>query len=348
MRRSGTVATALLAGLVLVAVGASGTLVFVARDEPAGVGDAVAPTVAPASVITFSDERSATGVPTIATPGLVLLQDSGTVTSTACSPGGVISSGMSPVMVDDRPLLALSTGTPMWRDVAIGSRGEDVRALQRELVRLGLAVEVNGSYDRATAAAMQSLREAIGVVRPRTGTLRASLVWIPAPQVVVESCEMAVGAAVSAGEVFATTEGTLQSIRVDLPSGLVEGDRVAQFEDVSTALPAPRPDGLTMITDPAFLQAVSTSPAYALIQSKASTEVDSLPLTVSLTEPETLLAVPPFALTSILGSDACLQFEGAVHRVTIIASRLGSTLVRLPDDVTPPLEVDLPTGQPTC
>lgn len=336
----GWASIATLAGMALVAGGATVAVVLTDGPVPDGVERFVLPSSVPASVTSFADERSVAGTPVVDAPATLVLQDSGTLTVSACTAGGLIASGTSPVTVDDRPVLALATGIPLWRDLGTGSRGDDVRAVQSELLRLGQPIEVTGTYDTRTHAAVQAMLRSIGARPPSTGLLRSTLLWIPAPSVTLSTCERSAGAVVVAGELLATTTGALTGVRVAVPAGIVEGPRTVTVEGASAALPLPGEDGLTVVSDPGLLATVAASPAFALLQADV-TRQSTLPLTIRLSEPEELLAVPPVALSALSADRACLTLAGVPRPVVVVASRLGHTMVRLPEGVDPPVEVDV-------
>lgn len=67
---------------------------------------------------------------------------------------GRIKEGAVLMEVNGRPVFALRGSVPMHRTITPGSKGDDVRQLQRALRRLGFGGPLTGVFDRATIAAL--------------------------------------------------------------------------------------------------------------------------------------------------------------------------------------------------
>ncbi|WP_052422401.1 peptidoglycan-binding protein [Nonomuraea candida] len=67
---------------------------------------------------------------------------------------GKLKEGAVLMEVNGRPVFALRGSVPMHRTIAPGTKGDDVRQLQRALRRLGYGAPVTGVFDRATVAAV--------------------------------------------------------------------------------------------------------------------------------------------------------------------------------------------------
>ncbi|MFC6538761.1 peptidoglycan-binding protein [Nonomuraea salmonea] len=67
---------------------------------------------------------------------------------------GRIKEGAVLMEVNGRPVFALRGSVPMHRTIAPGSKGADVRQLQRALRRLGFGGPLTGVFDQATIAAV--------------------------------------------------------------------------------------------------------------------------------------------------------------------------------------------------
>jgi hypothetical protein len=325
-----------LAAVVLLAGGVTAGMALAPESEPQSVRSATPPSAVPVSRQVFDDSRRVKVTPVVAEEGTLQVADTGKVTRSQCAPGAVIESGSSPVTVDDRPVLALATSIPMWRDLAPTAKGDDVKALQVELARLGHTVKADGTYGSSTKAAVTKLFKAAGVAKPTGDLSVASVLWLPAPSVAVKACEVPVGAATSA-EAFATTAGTLVSLGLsDTLSNVTPGDRVLRLGDLT----APVGEG-GVVTDAAFLEAVRGSMEFAGWQRTEGSE----PLTLEyvLAAPLEVSVVPPGALFALSGATGCVSAAGTSHPVTIIASSLGQTLVTFDglDAAAAPTAVDL-------
>lgn len=91
------------------------------------------------------------------------LKTSTQVISRIAKPDTVLRERSLAMTVSGRPVIVLRGATPMHQDLAPGDRGEDVHQLERALARSGYDPgAVDGSYDRATAAAVAQLYRALG------------------------------------------------------------------------------------------------------------------------------------------------------------------------------------------
>ncbi|WP_456819492.1 peptidoglycan-binding domain-containing protein [Cellulomonas sp. URHB0016] len=291
----------------------------------------------------FDDARqvSVTAEQTTGTP--LMLRDVGVVTRTSCSAGAQFVSGTSPVRVDDRPVLALATPEPLWRDLGPGVKGGDVAALQTELNRLGYPVNATGSYGSSTTSAVKDLQRRAGASAPTGALTLSSVLWLPAAQVTIDGCEVGVAQSVESGK-FATTVGgvTALSVAEDV-SGFVAGDRVMRSNGAQTAVGA---DG--RITDATFLAAFTASAEWQFAQSKDSSDSGGAPvkLEYALATPIDAVVVPPAALYDLSGDRGCLAGQDGPVAVKVVTSALGKSLVVVdgrasskvqipPDDTTP-------------
>lgn len=319
LRGALTVATAGIAGVALLATGVAAGAMVLGEGVPSSVAAPDRPRVAPVAVETYDGLRRATATPQVAEPTTLTLGAAGRVRSSLCVPGATIASGTSLLLLDDRPVLALTTAAPLWRDLDVGARGQDVADLQAELARLGHAVTVDGVYGPGTRAAVRALLAGIGVARPSGALVASDVVWLPVPEVTVTGCPAAVGEAFEGGEV-ATVGGGLTAVEIggrDPVEGLV-----ARFEGVSAPVKADR-----TVTDPAFLAAVEASPALDFAQEEGT---GTLEIELALAEPVQVAVVPPSAVFGLTGPAGCVATgDGAVLPVRVVASALGQTLVQV-------------------
>lgn len=337
-------ATVALAAVALTAVGFVVATLVVPQPTPDLVAAPHGDATLAVSLEPFSDERIIAVTPQITDPVTLEVTDSGRVTAISCVAGGVIASGSSPATLDDRPLLALYTSTPLWRDLAVGSRGADVLALESELARLGHDLTPDDYYGQATRTAVAALQAQIGIARPAGTIATASVLWLPNPEVVVGACEVSLGQSLDDG-LIATAAGGLSSLRVtgDLSDAAV-GERVLQYGELSAPINA---DG--WVTDAALLAAVAAGPEIALLATDASAGSPSLSLTTALADPLDVVVLPPSALFAIEADSGCVIADGEPRTVQIVSSALGKTMVTFsggaaPDEVV----VDPAPTSPDC
>ena len=111
---------------------------------------------APASSQEYSGTQQVNVVPTIAADRQLPGNATGTVTENWMA--GELRSGSRAYQVNDRTVVALHTATPLYRDLKVGDRGEDVRSLNDELSRLGYdSVPQSGEYNRNTGNGWRQL-----------------------------------------------------------------------------------------------------------------------------------------------------------------------------------------------
>ncbi|MEV5484487.1 MULTISPECIES: peptidoglycan-binding domain-containing protein [Streptomyces] len=76
------------------------------------------------------------------------------VTKVAVKAGSKITEGSVLLEVSGRPVLVLKGGVPMYRTLARGATGDDVRQLQQGLTDIGFPTPVTGTYDASTEQAV--------------------------------------------------------------------------------------------------------------------------------------------------------------------------------------------------
>jgi len=327
-----------LAGLVLVAGGVvAGALLL-----PEGLPGVVVPTTAPAVSVSVSGEvfdgAHQVAVTPLTTPAVVLRSnDSGVVTASKCAVGGRVKSGGVLWSVNGRPVVALATAVPLWRDLVAGDKGKDVTALQKEVTRLGQKVSATGTYDSDTRTAVGKIVKAAGGTWPADGTLAlAGVVWLPSPELVVGSCALRVGDPVAMGQEVAQGAGGLVSLTLATDPG--EG-WVVKYRDLSAPVVA------GAVKDAAFLAGFAAGPEY---QFYSSTGSGALQVSVLLATPRQVVVVPPSAVVVKGDGLGCVVSDGKVVPVEIVSSSLGQTMVAPTDGSTPSSVVVHPDAGVAC
>ncbi len=254
----------------------------------------------------------------------------GTVRDYRCQPGEIIDSGTPVLVVDDHPVLALRLARPPWRSLEVGTQGDDVADLQRELTALGFGVAVDGRYGPRTSRAVEALWRSVGYPGPLGSIPLDRVVWLPGSEATPAECPIQVGAQISPGDVIFTTGGGLAGLTIVIPEGALGGERVAMIGDFV----APVPEDHVM-RDPAFLAAFTDAhPANAASDGGSMTLTIQTRLAVAIE----VVAVPPSSLYDLSGSDACLLAPTSPLAVRVIASQLGEVMVtseKLPTEVAP-------------
>lgn len=329
--RGTQIGIATLGVLTAVGVGAGLTSLWLVPERPPTLAVAQATDEVPVILQDFDDAQAVEAL-VERSPAVPLVSPlPGRVTSLDCRPGHVLESGHANVAVDGAAVLNLATRVPLWRDLTIGDVGDDVRAVQEELARLGLPVHADGTLGAASIRGLASLLSAVGgTPLPDDSIPMGRILWLPGPTVSIESCEIALGTPVEAGGVVATAAGPPAEIRVQQsPAGLLPGDRILDVDGLSAAVDA---DG--RVSDAAGRAALSAAPSVraALASEDSAARVSA---TLRLSMPVQVGVVPPSAVYAIDGADACVLVAGTSRSVHIQGSQLGQTFVTFEDGQIP-------------
>ncbi len=295
---------------------------------PKSLQNAPAPQEISISSHAFDDERPVEITVSRSSSSPVTAPSSGLLTSYSCTVGAQVVSGSSFFALDGAPVLALATDVPLWRDLAIGDTGADVRSLQAELNRLGYNVKIDGSVGQVTLRAGSQSLAAVGI-EWRGPTFPASrTVWMPARQVSVRTCNSTLGARVVGGDPIAAFGSGHQTITVDnLPNDLVQGPRVVTIGTNAIPVDAAGKSGPI----PVHLDARD--------QDSTATGDASVPkpiaATLSLAEPTQVSSVPPSAIVALNGSNGCVESKGELLHVQVVGSQLGQTFVQFDKGKSP-------------
>ena len=335
-----------LGSLVVAAATAVGVVVALPVEPPAALAT---PTPAATVVVTQrsdADERQVQLALDTGAPRAVVTTRSGTVTASSCTTGGVLRSGVEIARIDDVPVIAMATGTPLYRDLAVDDRGDDVRGLQQELARLGVPLTADGIVGAGTLRAVRTFLRTHGFERsevPEDVIERSAFAWIPSAETTVRTCTAVVGAPVDADGVLVELPAELRSARVEqLPGDAVDGARWVVVGAVRADV-----DGQGVVTGPSDLAAIGALPEYVATVASAD-GVPRLSASWSLRDPLEVRIVPPTALWDVQEDHACVQpAEGHPLLVEVVGSELGQSFVRLdPGDTLDRVRVTPDRGRP--
>ena len=300
--------------------------VYLPDRTPALLQQAKEVTAAPVETQEGTETRQITLTPTFSAERTLTSNSSGMVTADWSASG--LESGKAAFAVDGRPVMALATSQPLWRDLHYYDTGEDVRALNDELVRLGYPADANSAtYSWNTGNAWGKLLASAGAAGAADGSLSiADVLWIPEGAVSVSGWSASLGAQVMAGSQLATVPGVLQKLTIGGAS-VGNADRTVTLYGLSATLPA----GQTEITDRAFLDALSAS------QSWKSQSADSLLAgvsgSISTGDSTHVLRVPAAAVYGMdeTGTNGCIIADGKTVHVSIAGAQMGVSLVTATD-----------------
>lgn len=336
---------ALLAGATLAAVGGAAAVVWFEPGAPEGLVHAALPTTAPTVAVQYFDEHEVVAVIQRAAPFEVRSPRGGRVTALgACAAGSTVVSGDRLLDLDERPLVALHTSVPLWRDLGAGMRGEDVRAVQEEMQRLGYDLTADGVFGRSTSTALRDVWRKAGLDLPRhRAPTLADVLWIPASAVPDQECAVALGDAVDEDDVLVEIIGGVHAITVaEVPLSRLPGPRVLDLGVVQVAT-----DDGGVVRDPELLAEVGRLPELRLAPEDDGDGGISTDAVWALVDPLQATGVPPRSLAAVEDGRGCVSSAGVAYTVDVVSSSLGTTLVTFVDEVGPPDMVDLdPRGGP--
>lgn len=291
----------------------------------------------------FDDPRSVELAAEILPPANIVPNRAGTVTAWACSQGAALTSGTSAIAVDGVNLLNLSTSVPLWRDLAPGDKGTDVKALEEELVRLGQPANVDAVLSRAEMKTLTELAKGAGVALD--GALARDLtVWLPGPSVSVEQCEKQLGAPIAAGDIVATVDSGVVVSAVALPEDRLPGERYLDLLSEPVALSdagelPPEVTSTAIRGTNAFREAASASPEATSVILKGK---------VRLQTPVKVAAIPATAILVDSAGTACVFVDDEPLAVTVVGSEFGNSFVVFSSEASPDSVDAKPGTRPSC
>jgi hypothetical protein len=278
---------------------------------------------APVDIGGFSDSRTISLLVSTVEGAHLKVARSGLVTASSCSPGVTIKSGSTMVSIDGQPILALATSQPLWREFPVGSTGRDVDVLFSALRELG--IEIKGqTVTRSVLRSYEGLLKSIGVSTAITSIEPSDLMWLPASEVTVSSCDLHIGGEISGRTTVATLPPTVSSITLkEVPGDLTPGDRMLIIDGIEI----PTDDQGNVIA-PEALNLISQTQSFV----RATTTESEVIITASwsLVEPVESWTIPPSAI--VVGkTGTCIVVDGKPTAITIVGSQLGQTFV-VPQD----------------
>jgi peptidoglycan hydrolase-like protein with peptidoglycan-binding domain len=219
-------------GVLLVLGAAVGVWVSMGSDDRA---PAAAGVVATARVerATLSATESWDGTVGYGAPFTVSSGAAGTVTR-LLGQGERVGRGDELYRVDERPVTLLVGEVPMYRDLAIGDSGVDVRQLERNLAKLGYdGFETDRAFTASTAEAVRAWQRKIGV-EPTGRVARRDAVFAPAGGR-VDAVHLRAGSVVSPGAPILDLTGSDQIAAVE--AQLDDRDRFDMGSKATVVLP---------------------------------------------------------------------------------------------------------------
>jgi multidrug efflux pump subunit AcrA (membrane-fusion protein) len=228
------------------------------------------------------------------------------------SPGQVIGQGQVLYQTDNgNPVVLLYGSVPDWRELAEGVTGQDVSQLNHDLVRLGYASSSDVAalgwdyYSWATAQAVQSLEEHLGVTSP-PGRLALGQVVFEPEALRVSQVTGHLGGAANGPVLTATSDRHVVTISLDvsaqslvkagdtvsvtLPNGATTPGVVSEVGTVATTTQEPNGSSTTTIpvqvklTDPQAAGSLDQAPVTVYVTTQSARNVLTVPVTALLAQ----------------------------------------------------------------
>jgi hypothetical protein len=311
---------------------------FVLAWGSAGEGSAAKPALPPATAdvtrTTLVEMKTMAGALGYGDPVPLSAAGSGTLTWIA-PVGSTVKRGGPLFNVDERPVVALYGSLPLYRPLGVGTKGRDVRQLERNLAALGrTGFTVDNTYTTATATAIGSWQATVGL--PAAGTIeRGQVVFTPGP-VRIAGHVARVGATIGGesaegGAPVLTYTGTTRVVTVELeaadrplaakgrtvtvriPDVRALRGRISQVGTVLTAEGAPADEGAAPAAADAVVEVTVT-----IANQKALGSLDAAPVDVDFVSDrrEGVLAAPVVALLALPeGGFGVEVVEGSTTRI---------------------------------
>lgn len=270
------------------------------------------------------------GLREVVLPDLPGVSESIPIATSSRSDGDHVASGEVLLEVSYRPVIVLEGETPLVRDLASGSSGQDVEMLQTALVNMGLldVAEVDGRFESATRLAIAGLYERAGYSAPLAGRrvfAPMSELWIT-PDSNIEVREMAsVGTRLVEGESVGTISTpelmVVTKVQPREASEMSVGDAVTILDE------------MTGETQEAILSSISPAPDADTGLLTLTISVDTVPaadrdyrITIALSQSDgEVLAVPQTAVYSGSGGTSYLlrMVDGRSERIDVTVGIVG-------------------------
>jgi membrane fusion protein, multidrug efflux system len=201
---------------------------FLLTRGSAATDSAVRPGLPPATAsvtrTTLVETKTESGTLSYGEPVPIRAAQRGTLTWIA-PVGSTVKRGEPLFKLDERPVVALYGSLPLYRTLAVGMEGRDVRQLKRNLAALGYrGFPVDDTYDAATATAVRAWQARLGL--PATGTVEpGQVVFTPGPaRIAAQTARVGDAAGGGSGEgggsVLSYTDTTrLVTVELDVADG---------------------------------------------------------------------------------------------------------------------------------
>jgi len=239
---------------------------------------------AQASVGNVKEVISGTGNVEITQTYPVVLQSQGVIDRILVKEGDAVELGQQLLSVNGNPLYAIRGDSPIYRQIASGDSGDDVKWVQQSLKDMGYSNTVDGDYGSGTISALNDFQDDKGLTETsKVGpdTFQA----FPLPLVVMDVA-VKQGDSASSGTVAMTlaNPSDLQIVvevnEIDIPKLKLD-----QAVDITVdALPGIELTGKVESISPGLVESQSSSNGQSSSSSSSQSGVVTYPVTIKLTK----------------------------------------------------------------
>lgn len=282
---------------------------------------------------------------------IILRSDAeGTVTNIPVRSATTLASGGHAYDVDGEPVFALASEIPLWRELRVGDKGTDVRALQQALIDLGYGLIADGEMGERTLRSVAHLRGITDetAIREFDTVTTGMFMWSPAPVVTVKKVHIGVGQKITPGDNVFELHSGLRSLAVSqMPDNIIDGEHVIIVDGDEYSI-----DARGQLTDPssetlAAIQGSKVVSDWEKHRTEDSTRQLSVPM--KLKNPLTVHSISPSCVYALEGTRGCVTDGHSTYRVSVIGSELGQTYVQFDPADTIPETLTTPSGsEPSC
>jgi len=232
----------------------------------------------------------------------------GTVTNLPAA-GATIEHGNPLYWIDTKPVLFLQGDIPVYRELATGTKGADVRQLNAELVALGYANKsslspTSETYSSATVAAVKKLQKKYGL--EQTGKLGlGQVIFLPVGAIRVSKSEATVGAPAPTG-VLEESTSTRRVVTVAVDTA--QASMIKVGDAVSVTLPdrtttSGKVQSIGAVATKGDSGTITVDMLVELLKPAEAGGLDQAPVQLGVTSAvaDNVLAVPVNALLALSG-----------------------------------------------
>jgi peptidoglycan hydrolase-like protein with peptidoglycan-binding domain len=351
-RQRRRIRTLAVSGVVVLAIGggAAAALGFGGSDPVQTTHSTMPPGTAKVTRMTLVETEEVDGTLGYGSTTTLDGQASGKITWLPAL-GSTVERGQPLYKVDDKPVVLLYGSLPMYRALASGVEGRDVKQFEQNLAALGYkGFTVDETYGSATAEAVKKWQKDLGLTE--TGSVTAQAVVYASGAVRVAEHKGHVGG--PAGGAVLTYTGTTRQVSIDLD--VKKRSRAATGASVTVKLP----DGAAMAGTVASIGTVAETTGEGQSQTTAVKVVvsiaeqsqlgslDQTPVYVTFvaSQHKDVLTVPITALLALAEGGYGVQVvEGSTTRIVAVETGMfaGGRVEVSGDGITTDTVVGVPT-----